>query len=584
MNNSDIDTVDQPVKLWQRILTVLILQIFLMVSIDQASAAPTYLPATCDQTEADTCVDATPCESFNGALLCLSTVLLPLADGTPAPPLPPGATVVPETCWNYAAQFSCLDSVKPDSCAPLTAKGCAQVGSSCETDSTGALMTMQNGTCTAYTQVYQCQTSPASSSTVQNCSGASVCASGTCWSTASTPDTDFASAVTQMEIVRQASVYQGADMRIFGGDPESCTTGYGGLRSCCTGSGGGQSNGSTLKSTAQQVGFSAAWYYAKPLAIQGSDYVEDFMFGPDGFQNWATSGAQAMFSGASEYLGMNGIGAAALAGGDGAAIYGSAGYGEAASTASNNVLSGAGLSSSDVAAINSDGGYGAYTASQGDGAAASGGYGAYGITYGSSVGASAGATTVAADGTTVGFSGSMASEGAGTVISGGGTLGGPLVSLGDGFAFDPVSLGIMIAIMIIMAMVSCTAAEATLQMHKGSNLCTFVGSYCSTKLVGVCSVTTQAYCCYNSILARIINEQGRPQIGKGYGNPESPDCSGFTVAQIQQLNFGSMDLSAFTNTIVPNLPNMPDITGIQQTVGAKQSTVTTNNLAPPMGN
>ena len=47
------------------------------------------------------------------------------------------------------------------------------------------------------------------------------------------------------------------------------------------------------------------------------------------------------------------------------------------------------------------------------------------------------------------------------------------------------------------------------------------------------SSTPPRKCCFNSMLARIVNEQGRAQVGKGWGGAQSPDCSGFTVAQLQ---------------------------------------------------
>ena len=58
-------------------------------------------------------------------------------------------------------------------------------------------------------------------------------------------------------------------------------------------------------------------------------------------------------------------------------------------------------------------------------------------------------------------------------------------------------------------------------------------------------------------VARIINEQGRSQIGRSWGAAETPDCSGFTIAQLQSLNFAAMDLSEFYSEIAPAMPNNP---------------------------
>jgi conjugal transfer mating pair stabilization protein TraN len=71
-----------------------------------------------------------------------------------------------------------------------------------------------------------------------------------------------------------------------------------------------------------------------------------------------------------------------------------------------------------------------------------------------------------------------------------------------------------------------------------------------------CVEHTTSKCCFNSMLARIVNEQGRAQIGKGWGGAQNADCSGFTVTQLQTLNFAAMDLSEFYASLVPTLPNI----------------------------
>ncbi|MBS0499271.1 MAG: conjugal transfer protein TraN, partial [Proteobacteria bacterium] len=42
---------------------------------------------------------------------------------------------------------------------------------------------------------------------------------------------------------------------------------------------------------------------------------------------------------------------------------------------------------------------------------------------------------------------------------------------------------------------------------------------------------------------------------------EMPDCSGFTIAQLQALDFSRMDLTEFYASIVPRLPNVGAIQG-----------------------
>jgi len=115
----------------------------------------------------------------------------------------------------------------------------------------------------------------------------------------------------------------------------------------------------------------------------------------------------------------------------------------------------------------------------------------------------------------------------------------------------------MLAIQL-SGILDCEEAEQILAMKRDNRLCHGVGSYCSSRLpvIRLCVETTESYCCFNSRLARILNEQGRAQLGKGWGGPESPDCSGFTVPQLQALDFSRMNLSEFYAEIAPTLPDV----------------------------
>jgi hypothetical protein len=73
--------------------------------------------------------------------------------------------------------------------------------------------------------------------------------------------------------------------------------------------------------------------------------------------------------------------------------------------------------------------------------------------------------------------------------------------------------------------------------------CHLVGSYCAVKVFGICIQKKQTYCCFNSVLARIIQEQGRQQLGIGWGDPKSPNCRGFTPEEFQKIDFSKIDFS-----------------------------------------
>lgn len=172
--------------------------------------------------------------------------------------------------------------------------------------------------------------------------------------------------------------------------------------------------------------------------------------------------------------------------------------------------------------------------------------------------------------TSGGFSGSFTSFGVTVAVNGTALpAGSTVIFSGQSIvvAVDPWTLIIAIIIYVVMSKMSCNEEEGRLAMQEGAKLCHTVGTWCSDchklspGICGGCKETTTSKCCFNSMLARIIQEQGRTQIGKGWGDPKSADCSGFTVTQLQGLNFAAMDLSEFYASLVPTMPNVGGLQG-----------------------
>jgi len=96
-------------------------------------------------------------------------------------------------------------------------------------------------------------------------------------------------------------------------------------------------------------------------------------------------------------------------------------------------------------------------------------------------------------------------------------------------------------------LVNCSQREQQLaklrSWGKLDGNCHYVGEYCSEKWLGTCVQKKKTYCCFSSPLARIIHEYGRPQLGIGWGSPESPNCRGFTPEEFQKLDFSKIDFS-----------------------------------------
>lgn len=117
--------------------------------------------------------------------------------------------------------------------------------------------------------------------------------------------------------------------------------------------------------------------------------------------------------------------------------------------------------------------------------------------------------------------------------------------------FNPYAFAFAVGMNIIMQAMQCSEEEAILAMRRGASLCSDkIGDWCSKRVLGVCITRKRSYCCYNSKLAKIINVQGRAQLGIGWGDEESPSCSGFSAAQLQSLDFSQIDFSEFIGDVM----------------------------------
>ena len=106
---------------------------------------------------------------------------------------------------------------------------------------------------------------------------------------------------------------------------------------------------------------------------------------------------------------------------------------------------------------------------------------------------------------------------------------------GKGFPLIP-------GIQLLVAL-GCSQEELLLHERDAKGLCAYVGSYCSSSFLGVCLTKRKAYCCFESKLSRILQEQGRQQLNKPWANPKTEQCLGFTIEEFARLDLSRMDFS-----------------------------------------
>lgn len=119
---------------------------------------------------------------------------------------------------------------------------------------------------------------------------------------------------------------------------------------------------------------------------------------------------------------------------------------------------------------------------------------------------------------------------------------------------NPATIAVAVAVMVAMKMLMGSGCDQT-DIQTGSQVvskqCHYVGSYCEKKwpLVG-CVQKAKGYCCFNSMMGRIIHEQGRPQLKTfasdgAWGSPKAPNCRGFIPGEFESLDFAKIDMGEY---------------------------------------
>ncbi len=106
---------------------------------------------------------------------------------------------------------------------------------------------------------------------------------------------------------------------------------------------------------------------------------------------------------------------------------------------------------------------------------------------------------------------------------------------GKGFPLIP-------GIQLLVAL-GCSREEMLLHERDVQGLCAYIGTYCSSSFLGVCLTKRKVYCCFESKLSRILQEQGRAQLGRPWGAPKTESCAGFTIDEFARLDLSKMDFS-----------------------------------------
>lgn len=110
---------------------------------------------------------------------------------------------------------------------------------------------------------------------------------------------------------------------------------------------------------------------------------------------------------------------------------------------------------------------------------------------------------------------------------------------------------------ISMKMSKCTPEELRLSQLRAAKKCVAIGTYCAEKVGPVCIRHRTNFCCFESQLSRIVHEQGRAQLGIGWGTAIEPQCRALTIDELSRIDFEKLDLSELIHDLMASA-KIPD--------------------------
>ena len=94
---------------------------------------------------------------------------------------------------------------------------------------------------------------------------------------------------------------------------------------------------------------------------------------------------------------------------------------------------------------------------------------------------------------------------------------------------------------LLVGLGNCSRAERELAPERHDGHTHYLGEFCTRRILGICIRRERAWCVFGSKLGRIFQQQGRAQLGIGWGS-----CRGLTVAELEGIDFDALNLSEFT--------------------------------------
>ncbi len=94
-------------------------------------------------------------------------------------------------------------------------------------------------------------------------------------------------------------------------------------------------------------------------------------------------------------------------------------------------------------------------------------------------------------------------------------------------------------------LVNCPVEQKILATEVRKGRCEDVGEYCAKEVLGKCIRKTKSYCCFPTVLAKVIHKGARAQLKKNLGSAKNPQCGGLTIDELKKIDFSKIDFKDF---------------------------------------
>jgi len=108
----------------------------------------------------------------------------------------------------------------------------------------------------------------------------------------------------------------------------------------------------------------------------------------------------------------------------------------------------------------------------------------------------------------------------------------------------------------------CSKDEQTLIEQRKKNLCVYVGKSTSGSVL---KINKHHWCCFGNILNKVLQVEGRKQLGMSFGSGGNTDCRGLTLEELLRLDFDKMDFTEFEAEILKKM-KLPKDNDLQERI------------------